>query len=84
MTALLLPTDGCPACLTAVPVHPFNVDLMADSRCAGAAYRCPECSHQWWTGWDISALDVPCPGCPSCRAGCGCPEPSADCPWCAA
>ena len=25
MTALLLPTDACPRCLTAVPVHPARV-----------------------------------------------------------
>lgn len=66
---LLLPTDGCDNCMTverSFPVHPYRVDedFRADS--IRAWYKCPACGYRWWTGWTSEALDVPCPGCPSC------------------
>ena len=67
MTALLLPTDACPRCLTAVPVHPARVDEFPAINGIAAVYSCPACKHQWWTGWADSARDLPCPGCPACR-----------------
>jgi hypothetical protein len=67
MTAPLLPTDGCPRCIAADPVHPYQVEFSRPgSQNIVAAYRCPVCAHYWWTGWDASAADLPCPGCPEC------------------
>jgi hypothetical protein len=63
VTARLLPTDGCPSCVTADPVHPFAVVAGRD---IAADYQCPACGHRWRTNWHISALDLPCPGCPAC------------------
>lgn len=65
---LLLPTDGCPQCVTARPVHPWVV-LKHDTSMT-AWYVCPACRHEWSCNWALSALDLPCPGCKDC------PEPS--------
>jgi hypothetical protein len=65
MTALL-PTDGCPRCITPDPVHPFRLEFTDDRSGLAAWYRCPSCGYSWVTGWDASALDLPCPGCPVC------------------
>lgn len=60
---LLLPTDGCPECLS-MPVHPYDIGPAGDSFIA--LYHCPACGHGWWTGWMADAMDLPCPGCPEC------------------
>lgn len=68
MTALLLPTDGCPRCV-AGPVHPYKVDQL-DVLGFGpltAWYECPSCGLRWRTGWSADALNLPCPGCPDCN-----------------
>ena len=69
MTAPLLPTDGCPRCITADPVHPHRLEFSDDALSLAAWYRCPACRWSWVTGWDSSALDLPCPGCPACVRG---------------
>lgn len=65
MTVPLLPTDGCPSCLT-MPVHPEEIWAPDDSDSIAARYECPACGHGWWTGWAREALTLPCPGCAEC------------------
>ena len=67
MTAPLLPTDGCPRCVSGVPNHPHRVEFDSDGTGLVAWYRCRHCRNSWWTSWGISALDLPCPGCPACE-----------------
>lgn len=47
--------DCCEACLTveSVPVFPHTVLPLTGSH-VRALYRCPECGHAWWTGWDAA------------------------------
>ena len=66
MTTLLLPTDGCPFCITPDPVHPHTVEPMNDYGDVVAWYACPSCGYFWWTSWSASAKALPCPGCPAC------------------
>lgn len=70
MSALLLPVDGCPGCITQAHmrlVHPYQVaEHVLDGGGIRAWYDCPECGHRWWTSWVAEQIDVPCPGCPSC------------------
>lgn len=70
MTALLLPVDGCPNCITAAHmrlVHPYEVaEHLIDSEGIRAFYECPDCGYHWFTGWVSGQLTVACPGCPSC------------------
>lgn len=65
--SLLLPVDGCPECVRTV-AHPWRVTSDGTSDGIVAHYRCPGCRHSWWTTWHISALDLPCPGCPACNS----------------
>jgi hypothetical protein len=66
MTAPLLPTDGCPRCVTPDPVHPFmTTDITNAGLCA--YYRCPACGHWWQTSWASDAANLPCPGCAVCK-----------------
>ena len=73
--SLLLPVDGCSNCITAGRVrlvHPYQVaELVIDSLGIRAWYKCPDCGHGWWTGWEHAQLDVPCPGCPLCAPQAG-------------
>ena len=66
--APLLPTDGCPSCITPDPVHPYRVEVLETDMRLIAWYRCPSCGWSWTTGWARDALDLPCPGCPACRS----------------
>ena len=66
--SLLLPVDGCPACITVEHVaiaHPYRVE--SDGETVYGWYRCPECQYSWWTGWGLRAASLPCPGCPACN-----------------
>ena len=66
--SLLLPADGCPACITVEHVaiaHPYWVE--SDGETVYGWYRCPECQYSWWTGWSPRAASLPCPGCPACN-----------------
>lgn len=65
MTTLLLPTDGCPECISPDPVHPHRVGGPGDGPFR-AEYRCPVCGYNWSTYWTADALTLPCPGCPAC------------------
>jgi hypothetical protein len=65
MISLLLPTDGCPQCISGTPVHPRDVNVR-DEFCLRAWYACPACGHRWDTYWALEARDLPCPGCPGC------------------
>jgi hypothetical protein len=57
---MLLPTDGCPNCMTEMniviaephSVQPWPGGIRAD-------YRCSACGHQWFTGWHRDALGRP-------------------------
>ncbi len=71
---LLLPTDGCPNCISvdnAARVHPHRV--RKDTKGSGifAYYRCPVCRLSWMTGWSADAAELPCPGCPACDSQAG-------------
>jgi hypothetical protein len=71
---LLLPTDGCDNCMTmerSFPVHPYRV--ISDGTPDGifAFYRCPQCCLSWRTGWGVSNLALPCPGCALCTPQAG-------------
>lgn len=67
MATLMLPTDGCPQCVSGIPVHPYEVGHYPDGHCVRTWYRCPECGHQWMTNWAPEAVDLQCPGCPECQ-----------------
>jgi hypothetical protein len=66
---LLLPTDGCPNCITThkgAPIHPDRVEIQGSG--LRAWYRCHRCLYSWWTAWRVEALKMPCPGCEACTA----------------
>jgi hypothetical protein len=71
MSALPLPTDGCPNCVTeakGAPVHPHRVIVgYGGHEGLRAWYRCPDCRHSWWCSWSIDALTLVCPGCDLCQ-----------------
>ena len=65
---LLLPTDGCPECVTGDPVHPYQVHPQGRAGGIKAWYWCPVCGRRWPCWWAPEAAELPCPGCDLCVA----------------